>query len=128
MKSILLIEPDFYSANLYSGALTNLGVTIEVASNAQAALDALDKKIFDGIILELDLKGHNGLEFLYEFNSHIDWSEIPIIVHSNLNPDSLSHMSAGWSEFNVVEFLYKARTSLKDLQAAVTNLLPTKIN
>ena len=128
MKSILLIEPDFYSASLYASALKAIGLTAEVASNAQAALDALDKKIFDGIILELDLKGHNGLEFLYEFNSHIDWSDIPIIVHSNLNPDSLSHMSVGWSDFNVVEFLYKARTSLKDLQIAATNLLSTKLN
>lgn len=127
MKNILLIEPDSYSADLYATALNTIGFKVAIVPSAQLALDKLDDKLYDGVILELDLKGHNGFEFLYEFNSHIDWSITPVLIHSNVNPDTLLRMVVGWDELGVVDYLYKARTTLKDLQVASMNLVSTKI-
>ena len=127
MKRILLIEPDFYSANLYATALKASKIKVDIANSAQLALDKLDDRLYDGVILELDLKGHNGFEFLYEFNTHIDWSRVPVLIHTNVNPDTLLHMTVIWEDLNVVDYLYKARTTLKDLQFSAINLVLTKI-
>jgi len=127
MNHILLIEPDFYSADLYASALKASGFSVDVVPSAQGALDKIDDRLYEGVILELDLRSHNGFEFLYEFNSHIDWSSIPVLIHSNVNPDTLLHMAVGWEDLNVVDYLYKARTTLKDLQVATLNLVSKKI-
>lgn len=126
MKKVLLIEPDVYSADLYSTALKACRINVDVSHSAQLALDKLDGKLYDGIILEIDIKSHNGFEFLYEFNSHIDWSKIPILIHSNINPETLIHMTVEWVDLNVVDYLYKVSTTLKDLQDAVTSLVSVK--
>lgn len=120
---ILLIEPDNLAAGLYADALKKVGFQVNAAADAQSALHAMDKSIFDCLVLELDMILHNGFEFLYEFCSQDDWKNIPIIIHSSINPERFKNMLATWEELNVVEYLYKPTSTLKDLQGAVNGVL-----
>lgn len=121
MNKILVIEPDKYAAELYVGALKTLGHKVELVNGAQKALDSLDKKLPDVIVLEIDLPNHNGLEFLYEFSSYYDWKHIPIIIHTVISPDKFSIMINSWRDYNVIDYLYKPKTSLQSLQEAVSH-------
>lgn len=116
---ILLIEPDLLAGKLYSDAISKNANDVRIVFDAQSALHALDEVSFDCIVLELDLISHNGFEFIYEFCSQDDWKNIPIIIHSCINPEKFSNMLTSWEELNVIDFLYKPASTLKDLQDAV---------
>lgn len=116
---ILIVEPDTILARLYQSALTASGHEVEHASTAQDALYALEKSRPEKVILEIDMPGHNGLEFLYEFSSYTDWEGIKVIVHSILRPELFNRMKVSWSALGVYDYLYKPDTTLSALQQAV---------
>lgn len=117
--TVLLIEPELLSAELYAGALRAADIEVRHVSSSQDALDELDARLPECIVLELDIRSHNGFEFLYEFCSQDDWSGVPIVVHTSILPERLSSMTVNWQELNVVDFLYKPQATLKDLQDSV---------
>lgn len=119
MSRILLIEPNVVLARLYQGALEAKGHTVTHVETAQDALFAIESFSPDKIILEIDIPGHNGLEFLYEFCSYNDWSHIPITIHTSLKPHLFQRMKVAWHELSVENFLYKPETSLQQLQQSV---------
>lgn len=123
MKSLLIVEPDLLSGELYKDALATVGCEVRLVDSGQLALDELDESPPDCIVLEIDMVGHNGFEFLYEFCSHDDWAHIPIILHTGIMPDKFSSMMIDWRDLNVVEYLYKPQTSLHELQQSVKSLI-----
>jgi DNA-binding response OmpR family regulator len=125
--NILLIEPDILAGKLYADAISKNTNDVKIALDAQSALHALDEISFECIVLELDLITHNGFEFIYEFCSQDDWKNIPIIIHSRINPEKFSNMLTRWDELNVIDFLYKPASTLKDLQVAVEAALVNSI-
>src|SRR5438309_2019280 len=94
MKNILLVEPDYILARIYSQALNRAGYKVTLASNAQMAITLADKKQPDLVILELQLIEHSGIEFLYEFRSYQEWQAIPVIINSHVPP---GEFSLSWS-------------------------------
>lgn len=125
-STVLLIEPDKLAARLYKGALLARGHSVRTAHTSQAALNALDEAKPDIIVLELDIPGHNGLEFLYEFCSYEDWMHIPIVIHTVIPAQRLERKMVNWAELNVREYMYKATSTLADLQAVVTSYMPAQ--
>lgn len=118
--NVLLIEPDHLLAASYRAALQQDGHQVTVRSGAQSAVMAADEQTPDIIVLEVQLVGHSGLEFLYEFRSYPEWQDIPVII--------LSHVPAGefagsWQllrkQLGVQAYHYKPLTSLRRLQQAV---------
>jgi DNA-binding response OmpR family regulator len=119
MARILLLEPDRLLARSYSKSLESKGYSVHWINDAQAALGILDEHQIDLVVLELQLTGHNGVEFLYEFRSYPDWDHIPVILHTMV-PDT--HPGVGksfWEELGIVEYRYKPQTSLKQLAERV---------
>lgn len=121
MSRILLIEPDQRIAALYKSSIEadTSEHTVEISSNAQDALYAIDTFKPELVLLELDMPEHSGFEFLYEFASYDDWQHIPIFVLSRLPEHYFSKMALSWREIGVYEYLYKAETSLHSLQARI---------
>lgn len=116
---LLLVEPDKVLAQTYASYLRLQGWDVKVASGAQGAVHVLDDFKPELIILELQLTRHNGIEFLYELRSYVDWQEIPVIAHTILTPGSLGLSSEMLSALGVVEYLYKPATNLKRLARLV---------
>lgn len=127
MPNILLIEPDRRLAATYQKALKTAGHDVTTASGAQAAIMAADNAKPDLVILELQLVGHSGIEFLYEFRSYLDWQAIPVIIQSQVPPGEFSDSRQLLAqELGVKAYLYKPHTTLRRLLAEVDEFTPVK--
>lgn len=122
MSQVLIIEPDKILANVYEQALIHAGHEVVVAYDAQGAINAADNKKPDLVIMEIQLMGHNGIEFLYEFRSYPEWSNIPVIVNSLIQGDEFLSNNTLYKNLNVRSFLYKPRTSLRQLLSEVSRI------
>jgi DNA-binding response OmpR family regulator len=118
---ILLIEPDKVLASTYCQALERANHTVSVAHEAQVAVDVADSHSPELVILELQLIGHNGIEFLHEFRSYPEWQGVPIIVHTwvLLGAQTVEGMQR---KLGVASYHYKPQTSLRRLLASVNEV------
>lgn len=120
MSRVLLIEPDNILAKTYARALESAGYKVEVVSNAQAAVNSADKLQPDVVALELQLVGHSGIEFLYEFRSYTEWQKIPVLLLTSVPPQEFED---NWKllnhELGVEAYLYKPSTNLDKLVSAI---------
>jgi len=121
---VLLIEPDKLQADVYTQALQRNGHTVAHAVSAQGAVHLADEQTPDVAVLELQLPGHNGVEFLYEFRSYHEWLHVPVVVHSFVPPHELARAATLTKELGVVRTLYKPDTSLRILCAVVAAAKP----
>ena len=120
---VLYVEPDSVLARTYEQALQHGGYTTASAASAQEAIDKADAQKPDLIVLELQMTGHDGIEFLHELRSYPEWADIPVIVNTNLPPAVLGAVELALGELGVVERLYKPSTSLQKLLNAVSRQL-----
>ncbi len=124
MAQIVLIEPDRVLAGMFRRGLMANHHKVVMCASAQAAIFAADDTPPDLIIMEIQLIGHSGIEFLYEFRSYTEWQEIPVLVHSHVPP---SEFKNSWpllkNELAITSYLYKPTTSFATLLRAVTSCL-----
>ena|SRR5579864_1807121 len=123
MARILLIEPDQVLAKTYHLALQQARHEVWHVASAQAAIDDTDALTPDIIILEPQLAGHNGVEFLYELRSYAEWQAMPVILLSSLPPKAFQVQLAAWDRLGVVAYYYKPQTTLAQLRTAVDEVL-----
>lgn len=120
---ILLIEPDKKLAGIYQGALEKSGHTVSWAAHAQDAISLSDESKPNLVLLELQLAGHNGIEFLYEFRSYAEWQHVPVILLTLVTPHALTINADSMEALGVVRCLYKPATTLKQLCGVVNEQL-----
>ena len=123
MAQILLIEPDATLSQTYRMALKIDGHNVTPVFTAQTAINIADRQSPDLVILELQLPVHNGVEFLYEFRSYTEWRSTPVIVQSFVPPSDFRSSAILWRNLGVVAYLYKPRTSLRQLLISVQEQL-----
>ena len=116
---VLLVEPDAVLGGVYKKALTLDGHSVVLAGHAQQAVLAMDEGRPDIVVLELQLRQHSGIEFLYEIRSYPEWGGIPVLVHSVVPPRRFDG-PAIFEQLHVVDYLYKPQTSLRQLRSAVS--------
>lgn len=122
MKNILIIEANSINARQYRSFFMQHGYSVYATSGAGEAVVLADKHKIDLVILELQLKGHGGVEFLHEFRSYKDFAQIPIILYTIVPPDRLPTDELKTS-FGVRHILYKPTSSLKTLLHVVKQAL-----
>lgn len=128
MASILCIEPDRVLAETYYEALTTAGHEVVVTPSAQTALMVTDEFKPDGIILELQLIEHSGVEFLYELRSYTDWQHIPVIIQTQVSPGEFAgNRQILKQQLNVAAYLYKPQTTLQQLVKVVAQHTPVNV-
>ncbi|MDB5163709.1 MAG: hypothetical protein JWS12_327 [Candidatus Saccharibacteria bacterium] len=115
MSTILYIEPDAILAKTYIAALERAGYTVKHYKHAAAAMLAADAHKPDLVIMELQLAGHNGVDFLYEFRSYSEWQRVPIIIVSVVPPYEAGFSPDVWQQLGVTRYFYKQHTSLAAL-------------
>ncbi|SRR5581483_6743079 len=124
MAVILLVEPDAVLARTYRSALESCGHVVRVAVSAQAAVAAADEQRPDIVVLELQLPRHNGIEFLYEFRSYVDWQPIPVVAHTMVPPGDIAIAQPALREaLGVGVYLYKPQTTLRELTQKIAEAL-----
>ncbi len=119
--NILLIEPDILLARVYKEALSRAGHRVTVVGGAQQAVQQADKLIPDVVVAELQLAGHNSVEFLHEFRSYPEWDTVPVILHTVIQPQKLIAVSKVLDLMGVNDILYKPATTMAQLIRAIEN-------
>jgi CheY-like chemotaxis protein len=122
----LIVEPDTVLARQYQKAFTAGGVDTVVVGDAQQAVIAVDANRPNVVIIELQLAGHSGVEFLHEFRSYEDWADIPVIVHSSVPEYAVGADPKIWQQFGVVRYFYKPKTTLQQLIGAAKTVASEK--
>jgi two-component system OmpR family response regulator len=121
--NILIIEPDILLAKTYKHYLEENGNTVRTCETVQRALNLVDEKTPELIILEIQIAAHNGIEFFYEFRSFVDWDKIPVLINSLIPKHRLGLNSQNTIDLGVVDYLYKPQTTLSRLLYTIENCL-----
>jgi len=121
---ILLIEPDTVLAGEYRKFFSQAGFVVDWSTNAKDAIELADQRQPSLVICEIQLVGHSGIEFLYEFRSYSDWQEIPVLVFTKVPQSEFSNSTdLLFQDLNVSTYLYKFNTSLSEVLSAVNSLV-----
>ncbi len=117
--NILLVEPDKKLGVIYASGLEAAGHSVQWAAHAQDAVHLADANRPELIILELQLAGHNGIEFLYEFRSYPEWQGIGVVLLTLVPPASLQITQAMMDRLGIIGCLYKPATTIKQLVSVI---------
>ena len=83
LKTILVIDDSFIIQEQLKDIFTNRYYNVETALDTTKALEILDTKTIDLIILDVELKGENGIEFLQKNKATlVDRKRIPVMIVS----------------------------------------------
>lgn len=125
MPHVLLIEPDALLAQTYAAAMEAAGYSVSRCALAQSGVLAADEARPDVVVLEMQLVGHSGVEFLYEFRSYADWQNVPLIVLTHVPPQEFAGSRRILrDELGVRTYLYKPQTTLRSLLRSLQELAP----
>ncbi len=117
---VLIVEDDDWLAQQHGRSLTVAGYVTDYAPHALAAMDVIDVRKPDAIILDLLLAGPNAFTLLHELQSHVDLAGIPVILCTN----SADHIAQEDIEaYGVRQVLDKATMHPDDVVAAVKRVL-----
>jgi DNA-binding response OmpR family regulator len=123
MARLLIIEPDKQLAVIYQEALAAAGHVVAVCRNAASAINMIDTKRPDLLLVELELPTHNGVELLYELRSYNDWRKLPVVILTNQPFANNPRVSAVWKRLGVSGHYYKPSVTLSKLSQIVNRHL-----
>lgn len=115
MAHVLIIEPDTVLASIIRQYLLGMDFDVSLSHTAQKAIIHSDQNRPDMVVLELAIPDHNGVEFLQEFRSYADWTDIPVVIYSHIPPEDAGLSPDEWRQHGVDHYLYKPATGLAHL-------------
>lgn len=83
-RTVLLVEDDFWLADLQADILREAGFTVQVAHNGLEAIDAVDAALPDVIIADVLLAGATVFSLLNELQSYSDTQKIPVVLCTSI--------------------------------------------
>lgn len=123
MAYILIVEDEQWMADCYRQWLRTAGHTVGHARNAQSALDVIDTRLPDVILLDILLPYANGIQLLHTLRSHTDLVNIPVVVCSGSLPSDMPPLAP----YGIHKVLNKAEISPQVLQRVVKEVLDNAI-
>lgn len=118
---VLVVEDDEWLAEQHVRMLHAAGFQAEHVLHAIAAIDTVDSKRPDAIILDIFLSGPNAFTLLHELQSHSDLAGIPVVICTNSAEDIAEEDLAA---YGVTQVLDKTTMKPQDVVAAVKKVLP----
>lgn len=107
MQKILMIEDDPLVGRLYKRVFELEGFTIEWAENGQDGLDKVKTMEPDIILLDVMMKGLNGLEVLTRLKDEPKTAGIPVLVLTNVSDMRITQLA---TEKGAVAAMVKSET------------------
>ena len=78
-RRLLLAEDDLTNQEIAKAVLGNAGMFVDVASNGQEAVEAINNKRYDAIIMDIEMPELNGYEATRQIRSDLQYDDIPIV-------------------------------------------------
>jgi CheY-like chemotaxis protein len=114
MSDILIVEDDPLNMELVAEILRANGFIIDMAENGEEAIKKAETKIYDLILMDIELPEMGGVEATRLIKIKPDYKNIPIIALTSyaMKGDKERFMEAGFDEYipkpiNVSDFLKK---------------------
>ena len=104
--TILVVDDSSLNRKKMRLAVKKLGHTADVAKDGEAALEALQEKPYDAVLLDIVMPGIDGFDVLRTMKADDQLRDLPVIVISSLDDDSESVVKA--IELGAEDFLPKA--------------------
>lgn len=83
MISVLIVEDDAFIRDITTIKFSEHTYEVVACASAEAALEALDVRAFDVLLLDLDLPDMSGIELLKTVRAHANGVTTKVIVFSN---------------------------------------------
>lgn len=93
-NSVLVIEDHELQSMAVKEQLTERGIDVVQAFTGEAALELVNTRSFDCIILDLNLPDISGFDLLDQIKQKPDYAHIPVIINTamELDQDSIAHI------------------------------------
>ena len=93
-KTVLLIEDQELQSKLVKEELVSKGIEVEQAFSGSQAMELLQIKTFDCIILDLKLPDISGFDLLDKIKAQPAFSHIPVVINTamELDQEKMSHI------------------------------------
>lgn len=119
-KRILVAEDDTFLAQAYEGKLTRLGYEVKIVPDGEATLAAMESFNPHLLVLDIMMPKVNGFEVLAKLRQDPRWTNLPVIVATNLGqPED----EAKARELRADYYVVKTDISLSDLMAKIASFL-----
>ena len=112
---ILVVDDEEPIRLLYKQELQEEGYAVEIASNAQDALDILEKTAVDLVILDIKMPGMNGIEAMQKMVGKE--RNIPIIINS-----AYPHFKDSYMTWVAEEYVVKS-SNLQELKDKIKQII-----
>jgi CheY-like chemotaxis protein len=123
MNRILVIEDNAVASAVYRSTLVREGHQVEVATDGQSGLAALQREPPSLLILDLMLPGMDGIAVLQRIRATAGLEHIPVVVISNAyTPERLDQV---WRA-GATQVLTKANSTPKEIARVVREVLSAK--
>lgn len=117
IKNVLIVEDDSWLANNHLTIMRVSGYEAEAVSSSEAAIERIDNRAPDAIVLDVMLEGGTAFALMHELQSYEDTAGIPIILCSNIPGELLDH--GALATYGVRIVLDKSTMRPYDLLSAV---------
>lgn len=118
---VVIVEDDEWLAQQHARTLEAAGFLTDTSSHALEAIETIDARRPDALVLDVFLAGPNAFTLLHEMRSHADLAGIPVILCTN-SADSIANEDL--EAYGVRAVLDKTTMLPGDLVAAIKKVLP----
>lgn len=118
---VVIVEDDEWLAQQHARVLEAAGFLTDTSAHALEAIETIDARRPDALVLDVFLAGPNAFTLLHEMRSHSDLASIPVILCTN-SADTIAEEDL--EAYGVREVLDKTTMLPDDLVAAVKKVLP----
>lgn len=123
--NILIVEPNKLLSGLYKSVCLDAGHEVRIASSGQEAIELCDILTPDAIVLELQMAGNNGIAFLHELRSYIDWRKLPVVLHTFVAKSKVP--ADVRRQFGIVRHFYKPDSNIVEIVKSLEGVTPEAI-
>ncbi len=119
--SILLVDDNEMNQKLIGQMLTNYGFEVITANDGLQALNMLQRKVFDLVLLDMQMPRMNGYETARLIRENHAWSHLPIIAitANSLNGDREKCLNYGCNSYLAKPF--KSETLVREIKRLLRN-------
>lgn len=94
-KRILVVDDDPDIRQILRDRLASYGYSVETAIGGTEALDALRRETYDGMILDIQLPGIDGLEVLHQVRKIHPWMPVVLMTALEARENAIQSMREG---------------------------------
>lgn len=125
MARVLVVDDDNSVRDVMRLILVRVGYEVAVAGNGLEALEEMQVRAADLVLLDVEMPGMNGLEFCGRLRANPAWQSIPVIMMTGRPVHGVPEKASSAGAFELVLKPFDRATLLEKIKAALVPRTPT---